>query len=128
MNTRMRIGELADRSGVSQRTIRYYEQLGLLEPMPRRGAAYRYYDDSALKRLDKIAALKGLGLSLDEIADVAAYYFVSDPKAVVSGKRRVLEILETHLAEADARIHSLKETRQQIVGNIERIREFLAQR
>lgn len=124
----MRIGQLAERSGVSPRTIRYYEQLGLLSSQARAAAGYRYYDDSALERLEKIAGLKGLGLSLEEIAEVASIYFGGGADAQISSKRRILEILEGHLAEADARIRSLQATREQIHGNIQRIRDYLAQR
>ena len=69
----MQIGDLAERAGVSHRTIHYYERMGLLEPVEREGAGYRYYDEASLQRLQKIATLKRLGLSLEEIAEVIEF-------------------------------------------------------
>ncbi|PSO72672.1 MAG: transcriptional regulator, partial [Cyanobacteria bacterium QH_8_48_120] len=66
----MRIGELAEQAGVTPRTIRYYESLGLLEPSEREGTGFRYYTEAELARLQKINALKELGLSLEEISSV----------------------------------------------------------
>ena len=101
----MQIGELAERAGVSHRTIHYYERLNLLAPAEREGAGYRYYDGVALKRLEKIAALKRLGLSLEEIGQVIDLYFV-DPGGI-QGKEKVLAILERHRAETAARLAEL---------------------
>jgi MerR family transcriptional regulator, copper efflux regulator len=124
MGELMQIGELARRTDVSQRTIRYYEQLGLLQPAEREGAGYRYYDEQTIKRLEKIAALKNLGLSLEEVVEVIELFF-ADPSAYVRGKRKTLEILRAHLAEADARLAELKTTRGELQRNILRIESSL---
>lgn len=65
-----RIGELAARIGVTTPTLRYYEDIGLLESSKRSPAGYRLYDEAAEGRLQFIARAKRLGLSLDEIGDV----------------------------------------------------------
>ena len=70
----MRIGELARRAGVTTRTIRYYEGLGLLTSR-REGGGHRQYDDDALARLQKIDWLKRMGLSLEEVSEVIPLYF-----------------------------------------------------
>jgi MerR family transcriptional regulator, copper efflux regulator len=124
MGELMQIGELARRTDVSQRTIRYYEQLGLLQPAEREGAGYRYYDEQTIKRLEKIAALKNLGLSLEEVVEVIELFF-ADSSAYLRGKRKTLEILRTHLAEADARLIELKTTRGELQRNILRIENYL---
>ncbi len=67
----MRIGELAKRSGVPPRTIRYYESIDLLAAPPRSDGGYRLYDDAALLRLDFIRKAQGLGLSLAEAREIA---------------------------------------------------------
>jgi MerR family copper efflux transcriptional regulator len=72
---------------LSHRTIHYYERLGLVKPAEREGTGYRYYDEVAVKRLEKIAALKRLGLSLDEIAAVIDLYF--EDASGIKGKERV---------------------------------------
>ncbi len=65
----MRIGELADRAGVSPATCRYYERHGLL-PRPFRQGGQRQYDPSALARLHLIRFSKRAGLSLAEIREL----------------------------------------------------------
>lgn len=121
----MQIGSLAEKAGVSQRTIHYYERLGLLAPMEREGAGYRYYDASALQRLEKIAVLKRLGLSLEEIGAVIDLYF-EDPSGL-SGKRKVLEILEAQRARTDAQLGELAAFRRDLDENIDRIRQLIAE-
>lgn len=120
----MQIGELAKQAGVSHRTIHYYERLGLLRPAEREGAGYRYYDDEALRRLEKVAALKRLGLSLDEIASVIDLYF--EGSTAVEGKQRVLEILEGHLRRTDEQIGELTTFRSELARNIAQMHRLIA--
>ena len=65
-----RIGEVAERVGVTTRTIRYYEQLGLLGPaLERSKGAHRLYGEADVARLTELIRLKELlGLSLEELA------------------------------------------------------------
>jgi len=63
-----RIGEVADRTGLTRRTLRHYDDLGLLVPATRSSGDYRLYDEGDLLRLLQIQNLKALGLSLPEIA------------------------------------------------------------
>jgi DNA-binding transcriptional MerR regulator len=123
MKTKMRIGELAGQAGVTPRTIRYYEDLGLLGPCEREGHGFRYYSEAELTRLQKIDALKQLGLTLDEIAEVIPLY-CEDPTGLL-GKRRVLEILEEQLSETDEKIAALQRFRSDIQSNITKIRAFI---
>jgi MerR family copper efflux transcriptional regulator len=68
--TAYRIGELAQRAGVTVRTIRYYEELGILESSDHRGSRHRRYGDRDLVRLSRVQQLKGYGLSLGEIREI----------------------------------------------------------
>lgn len=61
----MRIGELGRRAGVSTRTLRHYEELGLL-PARRRANGYRDYDDADLRAVTEIRSLVGLGFALEQ--------------------------------------------------------------
>jgi DNA-binding transcriptional MerR regulator len=61
----MRIGELADRAGTSARTLRYYEQHGLL-PARRTANGYRVYDDADLRLVKEIRSLLQIGFNLEE--------------------------------------------------------------
>ena len=66
----MKIGELAERTGLSSTTLRYYERRGLLPPQERTDSGYREYDDSAVERVETVLAAKRLGFSLREIAQM----------------------------------------------------------
>jgi len=61
------IGELAKRANVSNRTLRYYEELGLINPKVRGSNRYRYYDESHIQRLNTIKMLQDSGFALKEI-------------------------------------------------------------
>ena len=65
--TGMKIGVLAGRSGLSVKTLRYYEDLGLLPAIARSEGGYRLFAEESLRRLEFIRRLKALGLSLEEI-------------------------------------------------------------
>lgn len=119
----MRIGELAERAGVSRRTIHYYEGLGLLKPAERDGAGYRYFDETAYRRLKKIAALKRLGLSLEEIVHVIDLYF--GDASGIRQKQKVLETLERQRSETDAKIRELRDFRSELDARIRRIRGLI---
>jgi len=67
-----RIGEVADRTGLTRRTLRHYDDLGLLVPATRSSGDYRLYDEDDLLRLLQIQNLKAIGLSLPEIAAALA--------------------------------------------------------
>ena len=126
MDERMRIGDLTQRAGVTQRTIRYYESIGLLPPGEREGHGQHYYSEETLARLRKIDQLKKLGLSLDEIRDVIDLYF-TDPSGI-QPKQKVLAILRQHLAETDQKIGALLQFRADLQANIERFERFLKER
>jgi DNA-binding transcriptional MerR regulator len=123
MKDRLRIGDLATLAGVTPRTVRYYEGLGLLGPSEREGRGFRYYTEAELARLRKIDALKKLGLSLEEIAGVIDLYF--DDATALKGKQRVLEILEQHLRETEARLTQLEQFRADLRANIDRYRRLV---
>lgn len=120
----MQIGELAQRAGVSHRPIHYYERIGLLQPAEREGSGYRYYDETAFKRLEKISALKRLGLSLDEIAAVIDLYFQDGTG--VKGKEKVLQILETQLVRANTQLKEPTTFRRDVEANIARMKQLIA--
>lgn len=121
----MRIGEFAEYAGVTPRTIRYYESLGLLEPGEREGHGFRYYTEAELTRLKKIEVLKQLGLTLEEIGEVLPLYCADSTG--LRGKQRILEILKAHLFEIDEKIGALQQFRTEIQTNIVRIEQYIAE-
>lgn len=71
VSTAYKIKELAERSGFTSTTLRYYEDIGLLPQAQRTPAGYRVYDERTVERLAFIARAKQLGCTLEEIADLA---------------------------------------------------------
>lgn len=70
MNERLlKIGEVAEKTGLTNRTLRYYGEIGLLSPAKRSPSGYRLYGQKELERLQKIQSLKYLGLPLEEIRE-----------------------------------------------------------
>jgi MerR family transcriptional regulator, copper efflux regulator len=120
----MRIGELARRAGVTTRTIRYYEGLGLLHSH-REGGGHRQYDDDAVARLDKIDWLKRMGLTLEEISEVIPLYFGAQTSA--RGRKKMLALLERRLAETEERVEGLVAHREELRAAVERMRSQLAE-
>lgn len=119
----MRIGEFAQRAGVTPRTVRYYESLGLLGPNEREGSGFRYYTEAELVRLQKINDLKELGLSLEEISSVIPLYF--DDPTRIRGKQKILEILQAHLQETDEKIAALAQFRVDLKSKIDHIQNWI---
>jgi MerR family copper efflux transcriptional regulator len=122
----MRIGELAERAGVTPRTIRYYEKLQLLGPSERTGRGFRYYTEAELARLKKIDTLKELGLSLEEIQSVIDLYF-AEADGALQGQQKILQILEQHLRDTESRIADLVAFRADLQANIARMRHWIAE-
>ncbi|MBJ6363324.1 MerR family transcriptional regulator [Paenibacillus sp. GCM10012307] len=123
MNQKMLIGELAERAGVTARTIRHYQQLGLLGEVEQESNGFHYYSEQALERLLKINVLKRIGLSLDEIQSVIDLYF--EEPTMIKGKRKVIEILAGHLKETDQKLEDLSQFRLEIIGNMERLQRII---
>lgn len=126
MNERMRIGDLTERAGVTPRTVRYYESIGLLPPGEREGHGQHYYTEETLARLRKIDQLKKLGLSLEEIRDVIDLYFTD--LSGVQPKQKVLAILRQHLADVDQKVSALQQFRADLQAHITRFENWLEER
>jgi DNA-binding transcriptional MerR regulator len=90
------IGELARRTGVPARTIRFWSDAGLVPPVGRSCHGYRLYDAGAATRLELVRALRELGLGLDVI------------QAVLSRARTVAEVAAAHVAVLDVQIRTLR--------------------
>ena len=89
MKQQMQIGELADRTGVSTRTIRYYIQEGLL-PAPETQGKYTTYDEEYVYRLELIQLLKDAYLPLKEIRDKIAGLSLSEVRGLIEQMRALL--------------------------------------
>jgi DNA-binding transcriptional MerR regulator len=107
-----RIGELAARLGMTERTIRYYEELGLLESVKRVEGGRRVYTDDDVQRLRFIQKLKMLGLTLQEMLELERMYRRHRSNRQVLP--RLIELLDAHLGTTDERIHELAALRDEI--------------
>jgi DNA-binding transcriptional MerR regulator len=92
------IGETARRSGFSASALRFYEDIGLVDPSGRTAAGYRLYDDDALGRLTFIARAKQLGCSLDEITDLVGIW---DGERCAPVQRRFHELVTARVRDAE---------------------------
>src|SRR5688572_32400085 len=106
------IREVCTRSGLSARTVRYYEELGLLPGVRRRSGGRRVYGPDELERLRFITRLKALGLALEEIRELNAVHAIAGSTAAMLV--RLDELLARRLADLDARIRELDSLRDQI--------------
>lgn len=98
----MLIGELAERSGISARTIRFYEQARVLTAPQRSSNRYRVYSDRTLAELTFIKRAQRLGFSLDEIREILALGH--------SGRvpcNRVTALCDAHIGEIDRQMAEL---------------------
>ncbi|GAA4056399.1 MerR family transcriptional regulator [Actinomadura miaoliensis] len=93
------IGQLADRCGVSARTIRFWSDAGLVPPAGRSAGGYRLYDAEAVARLDLVLTLRELGLGLDVV------------RALLTRAVTVAEVAATQVAALDAEIRILRQRR-----------------
>ncbi|MDN3936113.1 MULTISPECIES: MerR family transcriptional regulator [unclassified Arthrobacter] len=80
-STTMHIGELAERTGLSLRTIRHYDDVGLLPASARTDGGFRVYSEADAERLMVIKQMKPLGFSLEEMAEILALLGADTPAA-----------------------------------------------
>ena len=113
------IGELAIRLEMSQRTIRYYEEIGLLNSIKRIEGGRRVYTQVDLRRLKLIKRLKIMGMTLSDMQELEAMW--SFEKSNDKVLKRLLELLGNHLKRLDDRIADLNILRNEIVEYQERI-------
>lgn len=111
----LNIGQVAQLAGVTAPTVRYYESIGLLRKPARTTAGYRQYSQSTVKELDFISKARGLGFTLDEIAEIV--------QLTRAGKRpcaRVMDLARHRLAEVDEQMQRLAAFREQLSAELQR--------
>ena len=104
----MQIGEVANRTGLSLRTIRYYEEVGLVIPSARSAGGFRLYTEPDLERLRLIMRMKPLDFSLEEMGDLLT---VVDALPLARGAARedLVRRLRNHQDTVAARVEKLRE-------------------
>ena len=134
----VQIGELAKSLGITTRTIRYYEEMGLMGKIDRIGKGTRTYTPDDILRLKLILKLKALGISLKEMKELSdiSDIFDMDEKDFGESLRnrekydiitpKLIEILDNHIARVDEKMASLSSLRKDIVAYRQRITSYLA--
>ena len=118
------IGGLANLLGLSTRTIRYYEEIGLLNSVKRIEGGKRIYTDKDFQRLRFIIRLKHLGLTLSEMLELEDIYQIHRTNKKVLP--RLLELLDGHAVKIDERISSLTKLKTDIFAYQDKIRQKLS--
>lgn len=134
----LQIGEVAERTGVTQRTLRFYEEKGLLKPPTRMEGGFRLYSEDDVRRVEQIKRLqKLLGLSLAEIKEmVEAEELKSQIRAEyrchadAEQKRRqllaVIAVTEKQFAIINQKVEQLQKMRDELEANLTTYRTWLA--
>jgi DNA-binding transcriptional MerR regulator len=141
----IRIGDAATRAGVSARTLRYYEELGLLSPSLYTAGGERRYTDADIAHLQRILELREvLGMNLDEIKEFLSFENrldelratyratkgVGTKKAVTEQKatlQEALELNETLAQQLSAKLARMDAFRAKLAHDAQRCRELLAE-
>ncbi|TVY11792.1 MerR family transcriptional regulator [Paenibacillus cremeus] len=110
MKNHWKVGDLAKLTGLTVRTLRFYDQIGLFSPSGQTDSGHRLYNASDLSRLQQILSLKELGLSLDEV------------KSVLTGEQyNPLEIVNLQMA----RIKEQIELQHQLLEQLEHVAQLM---
>jgi DNA-binding transcriptional MerR regulator len=114
----MRIGELSKVTGVSLRSLRYYEAKGLLVP-DREENGYRVFNATAIERVNTIQFYLRLGFSTDEIENFLNCVMMNKESFCA----QILPMYEQKLAEIDRQLHQLNEIRSNLIERIDSIKQ-----
>ena len=104
-----RIGEIAQQTGVSVETLRFYEKRRLLNAPPRTQGGFRLYTEDAVQQVRFIKQAQSLGLTLDDVQQLLTG---RQRRPHVASCRRVRDLLTRRIEDIDARIKELREFRQ----------------
>ncbi|WP_431931586.1 MerR family transcriptional regulator [Micromonospora sp. RP3T] len=118
----MQIGEAADRVGLSIRTIRHYEEAGLIVPSARSDGGFRLYTEADLGRLAVVKRMKPLGFTLDEMRDLLGVLDAL-PGADGGDRAALLDRLGMFHTVAAARVAALREQLAIAEGFADTLRE-----
>ena len=114
----MRIGEIANRSGVTVDTVRFYERLGVLPSPEREPSGYRDYVPETVERIQLTRELQAIGFTLNEVIDALAAHDAGGATCESERWRldAVLERVDAQLAELDALRGRIVEARDACAG------------
>lgn len=110
----LRIGEVAERAGVTVPTIRYYERIGLLRKAARSQSGYRRYPETIIEELSLVRKAQALGFSLEEIGSILTLGREGQQPCA-----HVLTLARNHLITLEERIRQMQRFRDVLAGAVE---------
>ena len=113
MNELIKIKEVSDKYGITTKTLRYYEKMGIIQSHRTHDYAYRMYDEEALKRLEQILILRRLSVSIKDIKCIFD----------TSGSEVVLEVLGKKVEDIDEEVALLYELKEIVLKFIRQINQ-----
>ncbi len=134
----LQIGEVADRTGVTQRTLRFYEERGLLKPPSRMEGGFRLYSEEDVDRVEQIKRLQSLlGLTLAEIKDMveaeeiktelrATYRPDLDAESRIARLVRAIEVTERQFEIIGAKVGAMLEMKADLEAKLQRYKTLIA--
>lgn len=114
MSNLVKIRDVSVKYDVSARTLRYYEDMGLIESTRREDYAYRLYDEAAIKRLEQILILRRLNISIKDIKRIFS----------ATGSEVVLDVLGKKVDSIDEEVSLLHELKKIVLEFIEQIKKL----
>lgn len=112
MNDLLKIGDVCQKLNITGRTLRYYEEIGLIQSIRKEDSSYRYYSLKSLSRIKQILTLRKLTFSIKEIQQLFSFY---DSNAVLTIFNDKLNALKSEMNEQETLIKII----QKIIGSIE---------
>jgi DNA-binding transcriptional MerR regulator len=116
--TALKIGEVARLAGVPAKTLRYYEDMGLISPAGRTASGYRLYGWRELEQIEFVRRAKLMGLTLEQIRGLVRVAEEGIPSGVL---RHLDELLERKLEETERRLEELRAFRESLLEYRERV-------
>lgn len=111
MERKLTIGQLAELAGVPRKTIRYYEEVGVLPPPERSDARYRLYSDIDVRRVELVRRARALDMGLAEVRELVEW---ASTGSCNDFQERFQEVLHRKLEEVDQRIADLEHLKQDL--------------
>jgi DNA-binding transcriptional MerR regulator len=126
METELTIQQVAQRSGLSVHTLRYYERNGLLEPVSRASNGHRRYSEEDIQRIEFLTKLRATGMPIRQMQEFAALYHQGD--STIAQRRSLLEThqqavknqldeLYHHLSVIETKIRLYQQLEQKYLGD-----------
>ena len=124
-NKPIQIGVLAKSLGITTRTIRYYEEIGLMGKTERPDGGTRSYSKDDIMRLKFILKLKNLGIPLKEMEKLSDIFDINK-KNFATITPKLIEILDSHISKVDEKMSDFSSLRKDIVEYRMRITDYLS--